>query len=98
MNNQEIERVKAEMLLQPLNSAEELRDWMYNYLDIKFPSGVVYPTSTHGPVEAFWRIYELMKTGDSARVPQVCMLSSRDSFKTLGAAALEILCMLHLED
>jgi len=86
---------KCDYVLEHLNSAEELRDWMYVYLDLYFPNGIVYPTSTHGPVEAMWRIYELMKTGKSEDIPQACMLASRDSFKTLGAAALEILCMLH---
>ena len=86
---------KVDVLLQPLSSAEELRDWMNVFLDLNFPKGVVYPTSTHGPVEAMWRIYELMKTGENEFIPQACMLASRDSFKTLGAAALEILCMLH---
>jgi hypothetical protein len=93
--NQELEDFKKELIFQPLNSAEELRDWMYLYFDLYFPMGVVYPTSTHGPVEAMWRIYELFKTGESAEVPQVCMLSSRDSYKTLCAAALEVLCMIH---
>ena len=86
---------KVEQLLKPLNSAEELGDWMYVYLDLRFPNGTIYPTSTHGPVEAMWRVYELMKTGENEHIPQSCMLASRDSFKTLGAAALEILCMTH---
>ena len=59
--------------------------------------GVVYPDSTHGPVDAMWEIYRLIKTGESADCPQVTMLSSRDSYKTLCAAALEVLCMLHFE-
>ena len=95
--SEELEKLKADLILQPLNSAQELQDWMYTYLDIKFPMGVVYPGSTHGPVDAMWRIYELMKTGESRDVPQVCMLASRDSYKTLSAAAIEVLCMLHFE-
>lgn len=95
MTPEEIEQKKKDMIFTPLNSPEELREWMYLYFGIYFPSGVVFPTSTHGPVEAMWRIYELFKTGESAEVPQVCMLSSRDSFKTLCAAALEVLCMIH---
>jgi hypothetical protein len=86
---------KCEVVLKQLNSKEELQEWMHVFLDIWFPSGVVYPTSTHGPIEAMWRIYELIKTGESEHIPQVCMLASRDSFKTLGAAALQVLCMLH---
>lgn len=68
---------------------------MFIFLDILFPMGTVYPNSTHGPVEAMWRIYELMKTGEAENIPQVCMLASRDSYKTLGASAIEVLCMLH---
>ena len=92
---QEIEELKRKIVLSPLNSVEELRAWMFLFFDIDFPSGVVYPTSTHAPADAMWRIYYLMKTGKSQDIPQVTMLSSRDSFKTLGAAALEVLCFTH---
>ena len=61
----ELENIKSQLILQRLNSAEELRDWMYTYLDIKFPMGTVYPDSTHAPVDAMWRIYELMMSGNS---------------------------------
>lgn len=86
---------KCKILLEPLNSVDDLQNWLYVFLDILFPKGTVYPDSTHGPADAMWRIYELMKTGQSEHIPQVCMLASRDSFKTLGAAALEVLCMCH---
>lgn len=86
---------KVKVVLEPLSSKEELQTWMHVFLGIWFPSGTVYPSSTHGPIEAMWRIYELMKTGEAEHIPQACMLASRDSFKTLGAAALEVLCMLH---
>lgn len=92
---QEIEELKKKLVLKPLNNVQELRAWMYLFFNIDFPSGTVYPTSTHGPADAMWRIYELMKTGQSQDIPQVTMLSSRDSFKTLSAAALEVLCFTH---
>jgi hypothetical protein len=91
----EIEQIKTKLILEPLNNARELRDWMDTFLDIRFPMGVVYPTSTHGPVEAAWRIYELMKTGQSQDVPEIVLLSSRDSYKTLVASAIEVLCLIH---
>ena len=93
----EIEKIKTELILKHLNSKEELRDWMYTFFGLKFPMGVVYPTSTHGPIDAAWRIYELMKTGQSQDVPEVVLLSSRDSFKTLIASAIEVLCLIHFE-
>ena len=91
----EIDKIKSKILLKRLNSKEELQDWIYNYLDIKFPMGVVYPDSTHAPIDAMWRIYELYLTGDSKFVPQVTMLASRDSYKTLAASAMIVLLMVH---
>ncbi len=91
----EIEKIKSELLLKRLSSKEELQDWIYTYLDIKFPMGVVYPDSTHGPIESMWRIYELYLTGQSEFVPQVTMLASRDSYKTLAASAMIVLLMVH---
>lgn len=93
----EIEKIKTDLILKPLNSKEELRDWLYTFFGLKFPMGVVYPTSTHGPIDAAWRIYELMKTGESQEKPEVVLLSSRDSFKTLIASAIEVLCLVHFE-
>lgn len=90
-----MEILLADSILTPLESKEELRDWMYVYFDIWFPMTTVYPTSTHSPVEAMWRIYSLMKTGKSSEIPEAVMLSSRDSGKTLSAAALEVLCKIH---
>lgn len=97
LSPQELEELKKEIILQPLESKEELQAWIYVFFDISFPMGVVYPTSTHGPVDAMWEIYNLMKTGQSSEHPQATMLSSRDSYKTLNAAALEVLCMVHFE-
>jgi intein/homing endonuclease len=81
IKNEEIEKLKKDIIFKPLNSKEELRDWLYLYFDILYPMGFVHPTSTHGPVDAMWRIYELFKTGETKKVPQVVMVASRDSFK-----------------
>jgi hypothetical protein len=93
--NDKFEKEKEEHILKMLNSKEELRDWFYVYFDIWFPMGHVCDESTSSPIEGAWRIYELMKTGESKDIPQVALHSSRDSFKTLIAAAIEVLCMLH---
>ncbi len=92
-----IENLKAEYIFKPLDSADELREWMELYFDIRFPKGVIYEGSTHGPIDAMWRIYELFKTGQTQTVPQVVMVSSRDSYKTLSAAAIEVLLFLHFK-
>lgn len=90
-----LEQHKRDLIFKPLESADDMREWMSLYFNIYFPSGVVYPTSTHGPVESMWRIYELFKTNQTTDVPQVVMVASRDSYKTLSAAAIEVLIFLH---
>lgn len=93
--NDPIEIAKANAIFTRLKSVEELNDWFDVYLDIRFPQGVVYPDSTHGPADAIWRIYELMATGQSKDIPEVVMLSARDAYKTAGACAAAVLCMVH---
>lgn len=92
--------LKKELVLRPLESAEELQAWMYLFLGILFPMGVVYPTSTHGPIDSMWRIYSLMRSGQSEDCPQVCMLSSRDSYKcqSKGSKLLTKSGLINIED
>jgi hypothetical protein len=97
MTPEELEQHKRDMLFQPLNSEEELREWVYLYLGIYFPSGVVYPTSNSSPTHSMWSIYNLFKTGGTVDCPQVVMCASRDSYKTLSAAAIEVLLFVHFQ-
>lgn len=90
-----IDLFKAKAILKPLESKEELRAWFTVYFGLEFPMGYVDEKSNSCPTSAMWRIYELYATGQSAEVSQVVLLSSRDSFKTLAASAIEVLCMLH---
>lgn len=100
MTPEQVEQLKTMQIFKPLNSEEELRNWLYLYLDIWFPTGVVYPLSTHGPCSAMWRIYELFKTGQTKTVPQVVMISSRDSYKcqAKGSKLLDKNGLVNIED
>ena len=100
LSQEEKDELKKILILRPLESKEELRAWVYLFFDILFPMGVVYPTSTHGPIEAMWRIYELMKTGESKDVPEVVMLSARDSYKcqAKGSKLLSRNGLINIED
>src|SRR5690554_5541056 len=81
LSEEELDKLKKELIFTRLKSAKEVQAWIYLFFGIEFPMGVVYPTSTHGPADAIWRIYELFATGKSAEIPKVAMLASRDSFK-----------------
>jgi len=93
---EQIEKIKTENIFKKLNSVEEMQDWLDVYFDIRFPAGVVCPESTHGPCDAIYEIYRLMLTGESVDCPEIVMLSSRDSGKSLAAAAAAVICLIHL--
>lgn len=83
-------------LLTPCETKEDLRDWMRFYLDLDFPDTIVDPESTTSPLGAIWELYDAMRKGNRPDLQRIMWYASRDSYKTLGAAAMEILAMLHL--
>lgn len=99
MNEKEIqdifEREKERNVFTLLNSKEELRNWVFVYLDIEFPMGHIYPGSNSSPIEAMWRIYELIKTGETSKISQVVIRSGRDCYKTASISALKVLIFAH---
>jgi hypothetical protein len=96
MNREQLEEnFKQKNIFKKFNSAEELRNWALVYLNIDLPLGHVYPDSNSSPSEALYRIYDLIRTGKSAEIPQVVMVSGRDCFKTASAAVLQVILLLH---
>ena len=92
---EEIEKLKREVLLKPLESAEQLRDWVYLFFDIYMPLGHIYPESNSSSVEAMWQIYVAVRDNTGDKIPGYTLMSSRDSYKTLSASILEVLLLIH---
>lgn len=95
LSPEQLDQLKKEIILKPLKTAEELRDWVYLFLDIYMPLGHVYKDSNSSPVESMWEIYCAVRDNTGGQVPGYTLLSSRDSYKTLSASILEILLMIH---
>ena len=93
--NVEYEKQKNNNIFNLLNSAEELRDWVYLYFDIYMPLGNSEEVSNSSPVHAMWTIYEAVKLNTGDEIPAYTMLSARDSYKTLSASILEVLLLIH---
>jgi hypothetical protein len=90
------------LVLTPCSSKEGLRQWMRFYLKLDFPDTRIDDSSTGSPLDTFWEVYDAgvnrrplkTETGEDAR--RMMVYASRDSYKTLGAAAMELLAMLHM--
>lgn len=89
-------QLRRKALLTPCGSKDGLRRWFRMYLKLDFPDQVVDTDSTGSPLDIFWEIYNAGVTRDPNYPRRVLVYASRDSYKTLGAAALEILALLHM--
>ncbi len=84
-------------LFVPLRTKEALRDWIATYLNLVIPDTKVDPTSTASPMDALWYTYRAGLFNDNPDLSTILSWSSRDSFKTLAAAILEVLFVVHLK-
>jgi hypothetical protein len=84
-------------LFVPCATKEALHRWICIYLGLNFPDTVVDPESNTSPMDIIWEVYAKALANDDPDFSRVMVYASRDSFKTLGAAVLEVLAVLHLD-
>lgn len=93
--------LKRRVLFTPLRSKQALHDWIQVFLDVDLPDCVVATEgpnpSNSSPMDMIWGVYRACLDNETAELPRVMAYASRDSFKTLGAAILEVLAVLHLD-
>lgn len=84
-------------LFVPCESKEDLHRWICIYLGLNLPDTVVDEESNCSPMDMIWEIYRKAIENDDENFSRVMAYASRDSFKTLGAAILEVLAVVHLD-
>jgi hypothetical protein len=80
----------------PCTSKEQLHRWIKIFLGLDLPDCIVDPESNSSPMDMVWETYSKAYRNDDPNFNRVLYYASRDSFKTLGAAILELLVVLHL--
>jgi hypothetical protein len=83
-------------LFTPCTTREELAQWLRLYLKIRLPDRVVSDESNFSPFEMVWELYDRLRRNDLEGWSEVMVYASRFSGKTLGAAILEVLTVLHM--
>lgn len=89
------DELKRKALFVPCNTKEALRRWIRIYLGIDFPDSKIDPASTSSPMDTIWEIYSAALNNNRPDMSEIMAYSSRDSYKTLGAAVLEVLMVVH---
>lgn len=90
------DELKKRILFTPLESKDALHDWIHLFLGLDIPDCIVDEQSTSSPMDAIWETYDKARRNDDPGYNFVLNYAARDSFKTLGAAILEVLMLAHL--
>lgn len=93
----EEKKTYSTLMLRPVKSAAQLKEWILTFLGLDMPFGHIDPDSNSSPIEAMWTIYETIKDNTGEDNPGYIMLSAREGYKTLSASILEVLLMIHFK-
>lgn len=87
----------AKLMLTPLNSAQEIKDWAKAFLDLELPTENTDPESTSNPLDMAWYIYETFKYNLGNQRPGAIVISARECMKTIVVTILELLLLIHFQ-
>jgi hypothetical protein len=87
----------ASLMLDPLNSAQEVKDWIRTFLDLEIPNENTDEDSTSNPLDSIWYIYNTFKTNSGDKNPGAVLISSREGMKTISVTILELLLLVHFQ-
>jgi hypothetical protein len=93
---EEINKRARSILFKPCKTKEALSKWIYFFLDLEMPDCIVDPDSNCSPMDMIWETYSKALNNNDPNFSRVLYYASRSSYKTLGAAVLEILLGMHL--
>lgn len=96
ISKEEREEKLRKILFVPCESKAQLHAWIKIFLGLDIPNCIVDPESTSTPMDMIFEVYNKMRLNDDKRFNRVLYYASRDSFKTLSAAILELLVVFHL--
>lgn len=88
---------RRQLLFKTCHSKKDLHRWIRVYLGLDIPECIIDPSSTASPMDIIYEVYERALKNDDENYSRVLVYASRDSYKTLSAAILEVLMLVHLD-
>lgn len=95
LTKEQFETQKLKGFFRVCQSSQELRAWFKTYFGLRFPDDTIDPDSTSNPIDAAYQIYSAIRDNTGDVNPGFIMLSAREGYKTLIAAALETVILFH---
>jgi hypothetical protein len=93
---EEILALKRKIAFVPCTTRDALHKWIRLFFEFDVPDCIVDPDSTSTPMDMLWECYSKALYNNDPTFARVMYYASRDSFKTLCAAMLEVLAVVHL--
>lgn len=93
--NSSFNQAIADTFLVHFQSKQQMKDWIFNFLGLDFPDSHVDPESNASPVDWMYEVYCMYRDNRGNESPEVLVISSRESYKTLSEAVFAIICMSH---
>lgn len=88
---------RRKLLFTPCSTKAHFQLWVRTFLDIELPECVVVEESNSNPLDAAWEYYDRLLRNDLVGCSRVMTYANRGGFKTLSAAILETMALLHTE-
>ena len=88
-------KAQRKALFTPCKTKAELDRWIRVFLEIRFPDQIVSEESTASPLDMIWELYDKAVRNDTEGFKRVMVYANRFGGKTLAAAVLETLIVLH---
>ncbi len=83
-------------LFTPCETRDDLKEWIHFFLGFELPDCTVDLDSNANPMAVVWEVYNAARLG-SKDLSRLLAYSCRDGFKTMLAAMLEVLSVVHLD-
>lgn len=97
MTREQRDAFKRKIVFVPCQTKEALHKWIRLFFEFDVPDCIVDPESTSTPMDMIWECYSKALANNDKSFARVMYYASRDSFKTLCAAMLEVLAVIHLK-
>jgi len=85
--------LKIKELIEPVQTADELNNYIIKHFNIEFPWDIVDEESTSSSLKFIWQIYKTMLTGEGSHRHVVA--AARGTAKTLSTAILQYFSLVH---
>ena len=86
----------TKLLLKPCRTEDELYKFIQFFFGLKLPNVTVSRYADTNPFDMIWKVYDIcVNQNNPENIKDILFVAGRGSGKTLGAAIVELLVMLH---